>query len=116
MSESAWEVSGRATVTRRSNTILREYTHVGLQRCYFHVWHRDGILAADSLQVWLLALWEAQCEEGSLGGPQERIKSWEELKNLCCVQHTPHGLVCELHVEGVGTSDGELLCLLGWRV
>lgn len=48
----------------------------------------DGILSAVSLQVWLLALWEAHCEEDNLGCPQERVKSWEELKNLCCVQHS----------------------------
>lgn len=41
-----------------------------------------------SVQVWLLALQEAQCEEDNLGGPQERTKSKEELKNLCCVQHS----------------------------
>lgn len=73
-------------MARRSDTIPREYTHVGLQKCRFHIWHPDGILAAVALQVWLLALQEAQCEEDNLGGPEERIKSWEELKNLCYVQ------------------------------
>lgn len=48
----------------------------------------DGILAAVSLQVWLLALWEAHCEKDNLGHSQEKIKSWEELKNLCCVEHS----------------------------
>lgn len=45
------------------------------------------------------------------------LRRKEEKTRISAVFNTvPHGLVCELHVEGAGIGDGELVCLLSWSV